>query len=133
MGESEHHAELVERIANHIRRRYQGNSGLSILVDARAVPPERRPARIGGFTPDVVARTVPASFVIIGEAKSFSDFFTLRSANQLAAFISYLRVQEHPCLVIATPLAASGAARTLVRRLKAQLDASNVRTEFLIG
>src|SRR5687768_10337274 len=133
MGESEHHAALVDRIAGYVRKCHEGNAGLSVLIDSRTVPAERRPGRISGFTPDVLVRTVPASFVIIGEAKSFSDFFTPRTAVQLAAFVTYLRMQQHPQLVIATPLAASAAARVLIRRLKTQLHAPNVGVEFLIG
>ena len=133
MGESEHHAALVERIVDHVRKCHGENLGLSVLVDSRTVTPQRRPGRIGGFTPDVLVRTVPASFVIIGEAKTFTDFFATRTANQLAAFISFLKMHERPQLVVATPLAASGAARTLVRRLKNKLGATHVAVEFLIG
>lgn len=133
MGESQHHADLVSLIARWVRSEHSTENGLSILIDSSMIAPERRPGRIGGFTPDVVARTVPASFVIIGEAKSYSNFFTPRTGHQIGAFIDYLRLQPEPLLIVATPLTVHGAARSLVGRLKRQRLAANLRVVFLYG
>lgn len=133
MGESEHHAHLVSIITGWVRSGYSTHEGLSILIDSRMVAPERRPGRIGGFTPDVVVRTVPSSFVIIGEAKSYTDFFTPHTGHQIGAFIEYLHLQSEPVLVLAIPLSLLGAARSLVTRLKRERSAGNVRVVFLYG
>lgn len=133
MGESAQHTALVTRIVTWIIDEHGNNGGLSILVDAGDVPPGRRPSRIGGYTPDVLARTVPSSFVILGEAKSFSNFFEPHTGKQLSAFLEYLRMQERPMLIVATPLAAAGAARSLVRRVQRSTCATHVPVVFLYG
>src|SRR5690242_6697896 len=107
MGESTQHALLVSEIVTWIRCRHSDNRGLSVLVDSNAVPPERRPGQVFGFIPDVLARTVPSSFVIVGEAKSFSDFFLPHTTKQLTAFLEYLRLQTDPTMIVATPLGAA--------------------------
>ncbi len=133
MGESEHHAHLVAIITEWIQAKHGDNRGLSLLVDARHVPVGRRPGQIAGYTPDVHCRTIPASFVILGEAKTFSDFLTPRTAPQLTAFIRFLTMQPDPTLVLATPLGAEGAARSLVRRIHRHLGGRVVPTVFLQG
>src|SRR4051812_38330689 len=110
MGESEQHAQLVARIVSHIRDLHSGNDGLSLLIDSRSVPPGRRPGRVGGFTPDVHCRTVPMSFTILGEAKSFSDFPARHTELQLSVFLEFLRAEPDPQLIFAVPLPMVGAA-----------------------
>ena len=132
MGESTQHAMLVTEIVKWITTKHGEHNALSILVDSNTVPPDRRPRQIGGFTPDVTARTLPSSFVIIGEAKSFADFFVPHTAKQLTVFLEYLQYQECPTLVMATPLAATAAARSLVRRLQQKLG-TRIPAVFLVA
>jgi len=133
MGESAQHFRLVELIVQRIQAEHAANSGLSILVDSGPVASQRRPGRIGGYTPDVYARTVPSSFVVIGEAKSFGDLYQNHTALQLSAFLAHLRLEAHPLLIVATPLAAVGAARSLVRRIQRAQGATQVPAVFLHG
>ena len=133
MGESIHHADLVEGMVKWVRVQHSANTGLSLLVDSVTTLPGRRPPRIGGFTPDLFVRTVPSSFVIVGEAKTYADFLERRPATQITAFLIYLRSQAAPTFVMATPLAIAGAARTLVKRLQRETDSRNVKTVFIHG
>ena len=129
MSESTHHAFLVDRIVSWILEAHNCD-GLSILVDSLPVPRHRRPYRIHGFTPDVHACTTPASIILIGEAKSFADVFSDRTERQLTAFIDYLRTYDNSQLIVATPFAAAGAARSIVRRIQRRLGTA-VQTHFL--
>jgi hypothetical protein len=129
MSESTHHAFLVERIVEWIVEAHN-RDGLSLLVDALQMPRHKRPYRIGGFTPDVHACTTPPSIVVVGEAKSFDDMFSPRTERQLTAFIEYLSAHESSVLIVASPLACRGAARSIVRRIQRRLGTA-VQTHFL--
>jgi hypothetical protein len=133
MGESEQHAQLVVRIVDYVRRLHGSNDGLSLLVDSRIVAPERRPGRIGGFTPDVHCRTIPSSFTILGEAKSFSDFYAPHTELQLSAFIEFLKTEADPLLIVAVPLQLVGAGHSLTRRVARRLDARHLPVVVLFG
>lgn len=133
MGESEQHAQLVTKIVEHIRGCHGSNAGLSLLIDSRSVPPDRRPGRIGGFVPDIHCRTVPATFTIIGEAKSFVDFPERHTEAQLTCFLNFLRTEQQPELILAVPLPLVGAAYSLVRRIARRVDARHVPVAVLFG
>jgi hypothetical protein len=133
MGESAHHVELVTRIVHWIQTQHAGNDGLSILADTVSFPSTRRPPLVGGFVPDVLALTAPSSFLILGEAKTFADVFSTRTNGQLRAYLRYLSTQHDATFVMAMPLAALGAARSLVRRIQREMGARHVRTMFLCG
>jgi hypothetical protein len=131
VAESVEHAELRSLIVSRIQTDYGHNGGLSLLVDTGTVPPEKRPRRIGGFCPDVEARTVPASVVFLGEAKSYNDVSVPHTSRQLKAFLEYLAMQADPTLFIAVPLAALGSARSIVRRIQRETGTRDVPTIFL--
>lgn len=133
MRESSLHAELVLRIVRWVHASRGGNGELFILADTLSFPPERCPQPIGGYVPDVFARTSPSSFLILGEAKIFTDIFTMHTANQVGAFLEFLAAQSDPTFVIATPFAAAGAARSLVRRLQGATNSRHVETVFLFA
>lgn len=133
MGESRHHAELVAKIIVWAQDRHAECDGMCILLDSAGSPPEKRPRPIGGYVPDVSIQTVPASFVIIGEAKTLNDLTTRHTRAQLHAYLEYLTMQADPLLVLATPWVGLGLARGLLRQLKRSAKAEDVPTHFLIG
>lgn len=133
MAESSHHAELVLRIVQWVYAERSDKDGLSVLADTASFPRDRCPRPIGGFVPDVHACTSPSSLVILGEAKTFADTFVSHTASQVRAYLEYLALQPDPIFVMATPFAAAGAARSLVRRLQRDTNSRHVGTVFLFG
>jgi hypothetical protein len=81
--------------------------------------------------PDVLARTVPASFVTVGEAKWYHDLESQRCARQLRAFLEYLSLQAQPELVLATPWVLAGRARAIAHRAARATGTEHVPVVFL--
>lgn len=131
MAESPEHCRLVGCIVDWVRTRHVNNAGLCMLADSAGANAGRNPWRVGGFIPDVMVRTVPESFVLIGEAKCVGDLDTRHSRRQLAAFLEFLMWQERPQLVLATPLVVGATARSIVRKLQRELMATKVDVFFL--
>jgi hypothetical protein len=111
--------------------RYGNDPGLCIFRDAPDASPGNKPPSIGGYIPDVLVRTVPASFVMVGEAKWYRDLETRRSQFQLRAFLQYLALQPCPRLVLATPWGLAGRARAIVRQATRAVRAEHVAVAFL--
>jgi hypothetical protein len=133
MGESDAHTQLVLAILRWIDGRFGAHRGLCVLADLPARQAGDRPWRLGAFVPDVVARTSPPSFTLVGEAKLPADLATARSRLQLASFVEYLTLMEQPLLVVATPPIVAATARTIVRRIQRELRAEKVETHFITG
>mgnify|MGYP001282625953 CR=1 FL=1 len=108
-GESALHVRLVERLIAHIQDRHPAPRGLLLLADHHAYG-ANRPSTIDGFTPDVFASDLPATFEVIGEAKTPLDLESPRSARQLAVFLDYLALRPNSSFYLA--VAPLTAART---------------------
>ena len=65
---------------------------------------EGLPERISGYIPDVFASDVPATFRIIGEAKTHRDMNTLRSQRQVKAFLDFLSLYPNSVFYLAIPV-----------------------------
>jgi hypothetical protein len=76
------------------------------------------PPTIGCFTPDVFASDVPATFHLIGEAKTRDDIETERSRRQLTAFLDHLSLHPPSALLIAVPFNVAPRARQLIRSMR---------------
>jgi len=76
------------------------------------------PPTIGIFTPDVFASDFPATFLLIGEAKTRDDLETERSRRQLTAFLDHLSLHPPSALWIAVPFDAAPRARHLIRSMR---------------
>jgi hypothetical protein len=129
--ESIQHAHLVQRIIDWVMERHGADPGLCVFRDTADAPLGTKPRAISGYVPDVLARTVPASFVLVGEAKWYGDLDTRRSQAQLRAFLEYLALQPEPKLVLATPWGLAGTARLTVRHAAKAVRAGHVSVEFL--
>jgi hypothetical protein len=86
-GESELHIRLVEKLIYEVRRRHSDGANIAIFAEHHSFG-RNRPARIGGFFPDVFASDVPETFRVVGEAKTESDLKTNRSERQRSCAFS---------------------------------------------
>ena len=116
-GESELHRRLVERLVDAVRRDHNPPRGLLVLADHPDFGADRPPS-IGGFLPDLFASDLPATFEIIGEAKTVPDLETDRSARQLRGFLDHLCLRPRPFFYLTVPPFWGQRARSLLRSLQ---------------
>ncbi len=131
MPESLSHANLVRAIVGWVRARHEINRGLSLVYESTESPPGRRPWAIGSFVPDVIAQTFPASFFLIGEAKTTSDLMVPHTRHQIEAYVRWLATKNNSILVLATPLYGVGFAKSLARQTLIKCDAPHIQLVFL--
>ena len=89
-----------------------------------------RPATIGGYIPDVFASDVPATFQVVGEAKTSADLETKRSRRQIIAFLDHLALYERSSFYLAVPYFTAPRARYIVK-LARRAEHDAVATEIL--
>ena len=116
-GESAHHIRLVETLIETIRERHFSARGIIVLADHRSYGADRPPL-VGGFTPDVYASDVPATFRVLGEAKTPDDLETDRSRRQIAAFLDHLCLYRNGTLYLAVPWPFAGRASLMLTSLR---------------
>ncbi len=116
-GESPLHTLLVERLIVEVKLRHQPPRGLLLLADHPSFGTNRPPS-IGGFLPDLFASDLPATFEVLGEAKTFPDLETDRSARQIGAFLDHLAVRPGSVLYLAVPPFTASRARAMVSALR---------------
>jgi hypothetical protein len=115
-GESAWHVLLVETLIETIEKRHKPPRGLMVFADHHRFGTDR-PATIGGYTPDVFASDLPATFRVIGEAKTPADLESDRSRRQIAAFLDHLALYENSILYLAVPFLSVARARFIIRSL----------------
>ena len=131
MSESNKHARLVDALVKWINAQWD-EAGFLILRDTVEAPLPARPMAIGGFVPDVFAISAGSpQTVIVGEAKTKSDFDSARSQGQIRAFVEFCREREHAIFTLAVPWDISVYARISLRHLRSDCDAMHV-TAFVI-
>lgn len=116
-GESARHRLLVERLLEAVENRHQGDRSVVIFADHHRFGSEL-PPMIGSFTPDVLATNVPATFRLIGEAKTRDDLESERSRRQLTAFLDHLALNPPSALWLAVPFDVAPRARLLIRSIR---------------
>jgi hypothetical protein len=131
MPESTRHAELVQLLITCITSRHRANLGLCVYADTPEARPGDKPRPINGFVPDVLAVTVPRTFTIIGEAKTFTDLTTARSRSQIQAFLQFLRYSREASMMLAVPPAAHALAHNLLETARRRSVAPNVGIEII--
>lgn len=115
-GESAAHKHLVERLIAHVTERHPCPRGLLILADHHRFGNDR-PWNIGQFSPDVFASDLPATFEIVGEAKTPRDLVTPRSARQITAFLDHLSLRSRGFFYLAVPWFAVGQGELIMKQL----------------
>ena len=115
-GESAAHTHLVEHLIAHVSHRHPCPRGLLILADHHRFGTDR-PWNIGPFTPDVFASDLPATFEIIGEAKTPRDLVTPRSARQISAFLDHLSLREQAFFYLGVPWFAVAQGQLVMKKL----------------
>ncbi len=130
MGESHEHSELVRSIASWVREVYGNRQwGLCLLCDLPEAT--EKPESLSGHRPDVLARDIPHTITVVGEAKTGDDVDNSHTESQLQAYLRYLAVQPQPTLVIATRWYALAAAIRTVNRLVNQLELDRIQRVYL--
>lgn len=136
MSESQNHIELVNITLKYIIKKIPGNCESLIECDSANMPkPEKI---IGGFIPDVFF--LYRDLLIIGEAKTESDFERRHSKNQYVAYINECcKFNGKAILVVAVPWNMIFTAKNHFRRLKATIGFSgdviilnNLGGEYLV-
>lgn len=128
-GESAKHVFLVEKLIETIERQHRPPRGLMVFADHHRFGDDRPPT-IGGYTPDVFASDVPATFRVVGEAKTPSDLETERSRRQIIAFLDHLVLYKGSTLYLAVPYFAAPRARAILKLLR-RTEHDAVATEIL--
>ena len=131
MSESAVHLTLVERIVNWIKDDASGLECALLLVDLPETLTGEKPPTIGGYNPDVFCANLDRTHVLLGEAKTSADIERRHSRDQIAAYLSYLQLQQQGTLVIAVPWHAVNQMKSLVRALQRSTGANGVATVFL--
>ncbi len=116
-GESAQHVRLVERLVAVVETRHQTKQGIMIFADHHKFR-ENQPPMIGGFKPDVFAQDVPATFRVIGEAKTAKDCRDERSSRQIRAFLDHLSLYPNSCFYLAIPWFIKGKANYIIHTLR---------------
>lgn len=125
-GESARHRFLVEQLLEAVETRHRGVRSVVIFADHHRFGSEL-PPMIGSFTPDVLATNVPATFRLIGEAKTRDDLESERSRRQLTAFLDHLALHPLSTLWLAVSFDLAPRARHLMRSIRrAEHDSVNV-------
>jgi hypothetical protein len=128
-GESARHRFLVERLLETVETRHQGVRSVVIFADHHRFG-SQLPPTIGAFTPDVLVTNVPATFRLIGEAKTRDDLESDRSRRQLTAFLDHLALNPPSALWLAVPFDLAPRARLLIRSIR-RPDHDGVNVEIL--
>jgi hypothetical protein len=132
LGESEAHLALVRLLLDYVTMRFIGHGGVAIFADLPTSTRETRPPRVGGFVPDVYVTDVPATWVLIGEAKTEHDLLLRHTTAQLRAFLDLLRY-HHGIFALAVPWSSQVTARQIVDAIVATDGITGVETLILAG
>lgn len=125
MPESSQHQQLIERTITYIRERFSDEYSLTIFHDLPKELGEPRPPRIGQFTPDVYAVTVPPTITIIGEAKTPDDLEAEHSRMQYLEYLQYLDTRPNGLLVLAVTFYKIPAAHRMMSSILRRSEVAN--------
>ena len=129
-GESAKHTFLVETLINFINAKH--NEGNLVLFADHQKFPGAQPLRIGLFKPDVYAHLVPATFRILGEAKTADDLISKRTQLQLSAFLDHLSLYNGSTLYLATTWLAASRADDVIKSVRLARH-SKVETRVILS
>ena len=101
--------------ANAIRHRHPN---LLVEVDLLEAPGDPIPPLIGGFRPDIIARSrTPSPSVFIAEAKTADDIDNAHTFDQIAAYLDHLEARPFGTgtFILAVPGQVAHLARNVLR------------------
>jgi hypothetical protein len=130
-GESRTHTLLVERLIAHVQAKHRPPRGLLLLADHHSVG-SNRPQQIAGYTPDVFASDLPATFEVIGEAKTMADLQSNRSQRQIRAFLDYLSLRPRSSFYLVVPPFQRQRSVAILNTLRVAAH-SNIVVEVIDG
>ncbi len=130
-GETRAHKILVERLIAHVQAKHCPPRGLLVLADHHSFGPNR-PHQIAGYTPDLFASDLPATFEVIGEAKTMADLQSGRSQRQIRAFLDYLSLRPRSSFYLVVPPFQRQRSAAILDTLRVAAH-STVVTEVIDG
>lgn len=130
-GETRAHTLLVERLIVHVQAKHRPPRGLLVLADHHSFG-SNRPQQIAGYTPDLFASDLPATFEVIGEAKTMADLQSDRSQRQIRAFLDYLSLRPQASFYLVVPPFQRQRSAAILDTLRVAAH-SNVLVEVIDG
>ena len=115
MSQSNAHRDLVVVTARAIRQRHRN---VGVLMDLQQTPGDPVPPLIGGYRPDIIARTLASGpDLLIAEAKTDRDIDNRHTLDQINAFVEHLRTLPRGVgtFVLAVDGCVADRARTVLR------------------
>ncbi len=127
MSESDHHRILVEALAREIFTDPSWIAEPIVYCDIIEGPAATKlPPIIGCNRPDVFARDIGSSSLVIGEAKTSVDIDNKHTFEQLESFFDYLRLHHRGELWMGVPWLSAGTAMRVCRHARKTSDAQHV-------
>jgi len=128
MSESVRHMKLVRSLVTWVAHAYFGGDAGHILVDSAESSLSGRPPLLGGFVPDLYAKRLRLSSIVVGEAKTARDLENRHTRAQLIAFLEHCAEFPDSVLVLAVPWHMTRFAKALMCLLQRQQRLEGVRT-----
>ena len=131
MAESQHHIKLVDELASWISNTLlNGDNGL-MLIDHPKSEMIGRPPKVGGYIPDIFVPRGINYNLIIGEAKTANDLEKSHSVKQIKEFILKCKEFENSIFILAVPWYLVPLARSIIRKIVVECNASSVEIKIL--
>ena len=133
MSQSDAHRRLVVVTATAIRQRHPK---VRVATDLLEVPGDPVPPIIGGYRPDIVARSNAACFqYVIAEAKTDGDIDNRHTRSQICAFVNHLDAMASGTgiFILAVNGHVADAARTVLRFACRQHVSSRLHIKLFDG
>jgi hypothetical protein len=131
MGETLAHVNGVVALERHVRALAGARHDLILYRDCAGIDAQRKPPLVGGFRPDLFARTWSDGRFYIGEAKTTRDLETAHSAAQIAAFVDAISADDYGRLIVCVPFGIVPAARGLLDLIVGGRDEVHDRIDFI--
>ena len=119
MSESRKHHDGVEALRRIITARYAGRRDMVLSIDTPDTDRHSKPPLVGGFRPDIYAKTWLDGEYVIGEAKTARDLRSERSSRQIGAFLKDIRESVRGYFMLAVPFAVESEGVALLQHLSA--------------
>jgi len=136
MSESDHHRSLVKFLAEEIAGNAVWSNPPIVYCDVQDGNSMVLPPIIGSNRPDIFARDLATSLLIIGEAKTSDDIDKGHTFDQLASFFDYLNHQPAGELWMGVPWMSAGTAARVCKYVRTRMNVPHIPIRviaFMIG